>query len=85
MAVRRKIIVFLVILAAIISIYAQGLAITIVMEKLSQNVDERFFAGRFYWKPQLPALYRPAKAGFVHGCGKRITYSPPFSPIYGGK
>ena len=84
MAWWRKIITIAVIFWVIIAIFAQGVAITIVMEKISRKIDTRFFVGKFYWKPKLPALYRPAKAGFVHARWKKLRYSPPFSSITGG-
>ena len=84
MAEWRKTIIAAVMLLVVIAIFAQGVAINIVMEKISREIDTRFFVGKFYWKPKLPALYRPAKAGFVHARWSKLRYSQPFSHITGG-
>ncbi len=79
MAIKRKITIVMLIFATAIGIFAQGLAITVVMQKVEQKLDTKYFAGRFYWKPKLPPLYRSAKAGIVPKNDRKLNFSSPFS------
>ena len=79
MVIERKIIFATIIFVTIVGIFAQGLAITIVMQKVEEKLDTRYFAGRFYWKPKLPPLYSSAKAGIVPKNNRKLNFSSPFS------
>ena len=66
-------------LALILSAFGQGLAINIVMKSARKTLDERFVEGRFFWKPELPLLFKPARAGIVHFRQGKRNFIPPFA------
>jgi len=71
--------IMLLVLVQLANIFAQGMAINIIMRKVQSEIDTRFFHQRFYWKPILPALYRSAKTGILSVDDNELRFSPPFS------
>ena len=67
--------------AIALSAFGQGLAINIVMKGAKKTIDERFISGRFFWKPILPLLFKPAKAQIVSSQSRKCNFVPPFSKI----
>jgi len=76
---KRKTIITMAILLLFVSMFAQGLAINIIMRKVTSELDMRFVHGEFFWKPELPPLFRSAKAGIVSAESRAFTFSPPFT------
>ncbi len=68
----------LLLLACLTLAFAQGVAIGIVMRSARRQIDTRFFRGRFYWKPRVPALSRAAKASVVPVQKRKFRFAPPF-------
>lgn len=67
--------------ALALSAFGQGLAINIVMKSAKKIIDERFVAGRLFWKPRLPLLFKPAKAQILSSQPRKCNFVPPFSKI----
>lgn len=77
---RRHVLTLLMLaLLTAISVWGQGVAITIVMKKISRNIDDRFVEGRFFWKPILNPMFRSARAGMIPGKARNYNFAPPFS------
>ncbi|RKZ30809.1 hypothetical protein DRQ33_07605 [bacterium] len=78
----RKIFVSIVIfLGCALSVWGQGMAITLAMRPARSSVDERFLIGRFFWKPLLATLFVSAKGAIIPGEERKYNFAPPFKQI----
>ncbi len=75
---RRCLIILLILIFSVVLILAQGLAINVVMRGLRKEIDERFVAGRLFWKPALPLLFRSARGSVVPCENRMYNFAPPF-------
>ena len=81
MGIRKKIAIIVLILSCTVNALGQGLAITVLMRQIRSELDMRYVHGRFYWKLQLPPLFRSAKTGIIPAEREKINFAPPFRQI----